>query len=74
MNDRIKQLAELSKSFKTMIVDGQMQSVLTVDPERFASMIVRECAEVLIKWKDEPFPYDPQFGAKLIKDHFGVKE
>lgn len=74
MNEKIKQFAELSKSFKTMIVDGQMQSVLIVDPERFASMIVNECAEALIKWKDEPFPYDPEFGAKLIKDHFGVKE
>ena len=46
MNERIRQLAELSKSFKTMIVDGQMQSVLVIDPERFADMIVFECTKI----------------------------
>jgi hypothetical protein len=45
-----------------------------IDPERFASMVINECADVLIKWKDEPFPYDPEFGARLIKQHFGVEE
>jgi hypothetical protein len=67
MNDRIKQLAELSKSFKTMIVDGQMQSVLTVDPERFATMIVKECAK-----RSEELG-QPELGKGLMK-HFGVKE
>ena len=41
--------------------------------EKFAELIVRECANELIKWKDEPFPYDPEFGASLIKSLFGVK-
>ena len=41
--------------------------------EKFAELIVKECADELIKWKDEPFPYDPEFGASLIKEHFGVK-
>ena len=40
--------------------------------QRYTDLIVNECADVLIKWKDEPFPYDPEFGARLIKDHFGV--
>ncbi len=43
------------------------------DLEKFAELIVRECAAELIRWKDEPFPYDPEFGASLIKKHFGVK-
>ena len=42
--------------------------------EKFAELIVRECANELIKWKEEPFPYDPEFGARLIKQHFGVEE
>ena len=42
--------------------------------EKFAELIVRECASELIRWKDEPFPYDPEFGAKLIRKHFGVEE
>jgi hypothetical protein len=44
-----------------------------VNHEKFAELIVRECANELIKWKDEPFPYDPEFGARLIKQHFGVE-
>jgi hypothetical protein len=44
-----------------------------VNHEKFAELIVQECANELIKWKDEPFPYDPEFGARLIKQHFGVE-
>ena len=47
MNDRIKQIAELSKAYKTIIVDGQMQSVLLIDPERFAKMVVEDCLDLL---------------------------
>jgi hypothetical protein len=43
------------------------------DHEKFAELIVKECASELIRWKDEPFPYDPEFGASLIKQHFGIK-
>lgn len=42
--------------------------------DKFVELIVKECASELIKWKDEPFPYDPEFGASLIKQHFGVEE
>jgi hypothetical protein len=45
MNERIKQLAELSKTPKTMMVDGVLQSLITIDAERFAELIVRECLE-----------------------------
>ena len=65
MNDKIRQLAELSKSFKTMIVDGQMQSVLVIDPERFADMIVFECTKIA------SFNGDLKT-ARQIKEHFGV--
>ena len=46
MNSTIKQFAELSKSYKTIVVDGQMQSVLLIDPEKFAKMIVLECINI----------------------------
>ena len=45
MNERIKLLAELSKTPKTMMVDGVLQSVVTIDAERFAELIVQECLE-----------------------------
>jgi hypothetical protein len=72
MNDRIKQFAELSKSYKTMIVDGQMQSVLQIDPERFAGMIIQECVDLIDTLNEA---YDaPSTAGKFIKEHFGIEE
>jgi len=47
MNEKIKQFTELSKQYKTILVDGQMQSVLLIDPERFADMLINECITVI---------------------------
>lgn len=41
--------------------------------QKFAELVVLECAKVLLKWKDEPFPFDEHLAVRLIKDHFGVK-
>jgi hypothetical protein len=71
MNERIKQFAELSKSYKTMIVDGQMQSVLQIDPERFAGMIIQECVDLIDTLNEA---YDaPSTAGKFIKTHFGIE-
>jgi len=71
MNERIKQIAELSKSYKTMIVDGQMQSVLQIDPERFAGMIIQECVDLIDTLNEA---YDaPSTAGKFIKTHFGIE-
>ena len=74
----------MNKKFKLLALQAQMGtadfdagSYYVATPDRmqlFAQSIVKECADELIKWKDEPFPYDPEFGAKLIKEHFGIKE
>ena len=66
MNEKIKLFAELSKSYKTILVDGQMQSVLLIDPEKFAKMIVQECVEIV----DTAEPY---MSGDLIKKHFGIE-
>ena len=70
MNERIEQLWE--EAAKT--TQGDSWEEQTKFMEKFAELIVRECASELIRWKDEPFPYDPEFGAKLIRKHFGVEE
>ena len=67
MNSKIKQFAELSKSFKTIVVDGQMQSVLLIDPEKFAKMIVFECIKIAV------FNGNKETGQQ-IKDFFEVTE
>ena len=71
MNERIQALAEQAG----FIDRGTNHTAyMNFDHEKFAELIVRECASELIRWKDEPFPYDPEFGAKLIRKHFGVEE
>ena len=65
MNERIRLLARQA---------GFELNPANFDHEKFAELIVKECANEILKWKSEPFPYDPEFGAKLIKEHFGVKE
>jgi hypothetical protein len=75
MNDQIAKLKAqciVREQRGTNAFDSYM--VDRFDTEKFAELIVRECADQLIKWKDEPFPYDPEFGARLIKQHFGVEE
>lgn len=40
--------------------------------KKLSDLIVTECANVLLEWKKEPFPLDPDFAAKIVKEHFGV--
>jgi hypothetical protein len=82
MNERIRQLAdEALQLVADERTDGD-KSRLNTDSyhvkdliqSKFAELIVRECASVLLKWKDEPFPFDEDLAASLIKEHFGVEE
>jgi hypothetical protein len=73
MNERIKLLAELSKTPKTMMVDGVLQSVVTIDAERFAELIVRECASRVDNILRERKDGGGTMGDE-IREHFGVEE
>jgi len=74
MNERIRELAEHANYLATEKEFPYDEDWFYLYNKKFAELIVRECASELIRWKDEPFPYDPEFGAKLIKQHFGVNE
>ena len=74
MNERIRELADEAAKFSAILALPTGESGDKLFVEKFAQLIVRECASELIRWKDEPFPYDPEFGAKLIRKHFGVEE
>ena len=73
MNERIKQIKDKiwTEEYWT---NPNTDKLLPAQLNRFAELIVKECANEILKWKSEPFPYDPEFGAKLIKEHFGIKE
>ena len=83
VNERIKELAKQAFIYSCEFAHGPDYSPHNpynelIEKERydtkFAELIVTECAGQLIKWKDEPFPYDPEFGARLIKQHFRVEQ
>ena len=80
MNERIKLLAELSKTPKTMMVDGVLQSVVTIDAERFAELIVQECVGVVENLSPGYTDYRNQIEDAFrgdcvgkIREHFGVE-
>jgi len=75
MNKLVYQLARQSDTLARNEIPDLREIVLynRVRDEKFAELIVNECATELIKWKNEPFPYDPEFGARLIKQHFDIK-
>jgi hypothetical protein len=72
MNERIRQLAEQATSHMPghPPYDGLTFDVF--DKEKFAELIVRECAG-LINSMDHSSQYFPHV-ADAIKEHFGVEE
>jgi hypothetical protein len=71
MNERIRELIREAESTTNEGIGFEGQENLDMLMERFAELIVKECANELKKWKDEPFPFDEDFAARLITDHFG---
>ena len=62
MNERIKELAEQATCFKEGLTEG-LYDIEIFDKEKFAELIVRECADVAGR----------DVGHFVLK-HFGVEE
>jgi hypothetical protein len=67
MNERIKQFAEQS-GFKVNWQNKDVQAIKMARFEKFAELIVRECADIATM---NQFQYDPV--GKYVKKHFGVE-
>ena len=63
MNERIEELAEQCYE------DNSTQ----IDVYKFAELIIKECSEVILKWKKEPFPFDEDTAVSIIHEHFGIE-
>jgi hypothetical protein len=63
MNERIKQFADQCWSHRVngVLIDGHLH----FDYEKFAELIVKECAEIALREDHDPY--------ECIKSHFGVK-
>lgn len=71
MQQRIQELAEQArKHFPKTESSGEYW---VFDEQKFAELIIEECSQIILDWKSEPFPMDPEFAARLIKEHFGLK-
>jgi hypothetical protein len=78
MNERIKLLAEQADGvFIHKLMNGAKQyTFLEKDLEKFAELIVRECAGICHKMAEDSDSYvvhDGDTCAEQIKKHFGVK-
>jgi hypothetical protein len=71
MNERIKELINESTSFKEGDTEGKYD-IEVFDKEKFAELIVRECAEFVSN--DRQNDEYGVFVSNRIKEHFGVEE
>jgi uncharacterized coiled-coil DUF342 family protein len=69
MNKRIKELINEATSFKEGLIEGK-HDIEEFDKEKFAELIVRECAEYMNEFADNG---DQRNSNDLLK-HFGVEE
>jgi len=67
MNERIKELAEQAVEDTQLLMIMEYKNFESKLYEKFALLIVRECAEIA----DKAEPYK---ASDLIKKHFGVEE
>lgn len=85
MNEKIKELAEQALVYQMTVYEydgvrtyGEREQVF--DKEKFAELIIRECADVAYKtsWDDLTHGYGqaviPLHLHNTIKEHFGVEE
>ena len=73
MNERIKQLAEQATTIvDTVNSQGYSSSYANFDREKFAELIVRECAGIVADAVDHREPASTY--VNKIKQRFGVKE
>jgi hypothetical protein len=69
MNERIRQLAEQAQKV-AYYTDGGYTPIMTLDQEKFAELIVRECADVCQQFGNGGSGYTL---SSEIKQHFGVE-
>ena len=71
MNDRIRELAEQATTIvDTVNSQGYSSSYANFDREKFAELIVKECADKV----DWILAEGGKTQGDLIKEHFGVEE
>lgn len=63
----------MNKIFKQLSLEAGGSHYPTINPDlqqRFGELIVKECIQELAKWKQEPFPFDEDTAAWVLRKHF----
>jgi hypothetical protein len=73
MNERIKKLAEQAreKKFDYRAREGESHYIYVLNEEKFAELIVRECAKVACKLEQDDTDF--RHVSTAIEEHFGVE-
>ena len=80
MHKRIKELAEQALNYAEKNQSADIpQHWFKLHTEKFAELIVRECAKVcddldIDDWGDKSFDDGTYYCSRAIKQHFGVEE
>ena len=69
MNERIRELAEQAQKV-AYYTDGGYTPIMTLDQEKFAELIVRECIQAV----KNVGGYNEDYHMNAIKKYFGVEE
>ena len=72
MNERIRELINEATSFKEGLIEGKYD-IEVFDKEKFAELIVRECARINFSNIVGIDPEDDAAVGRAIKKHFGVE-
>lgn len=78
MNERIKELYSDAAlyAFDQRFIPGPVRELQEVITEKFAELIIKECANVCLEQRDPTnLNYKPsERFAEAVKQHFGIKE
>ena len=71
MNERIRELAKQTGYIWHASGDPQIYEFTPEKLEKFAELIIKECADHIMNSTDR---YRKEYFANMIKEHFGVEE
>ena len=71
MNERNKELAEQAGFMDSWFSESGDDCEKEI--KKLTELIIKECSDVILKWKKEPFPFDEDTAVSIIHEHFGIE-